>query len=72
MCELCNAYPCLPECYNYSSTHSLFRCDVCGEYIDEGEDYIENDIGKMAHRDCFYSIDQLLEWLNYRVKIMTL
>lgn len=71
MCELCLHTPCDPKCPNYSSpidTH--VRCDKCGEMIEVGDEYLENINGNAAHLDCFYSIENLLDWLDEDIKVM--
>ena len=47
----------------------FYNCDICGQEIVEGEEYIENYSGYKGHKDCFWSIKQLAKWLGYEVKV---
>jgi hypothetical protein len=42
-------------------------CDICGNEIYDGEEYIENDDGDYRHCECFYGMRDLLEWLGYEI-----
>ena len=33
-------------------------------------EYLENINGNAAHLDCFYSIENLLDWLHEDIKVM--
>ena len=68
MCLYCLQNPCPPGCPNYSPPKSQLYCDVCGEGIYEGEEYIENIDGETRHYECFRGMRDLLEWLGYETK----
>lgn len=71
MCEVCLQNPCHPKCPNYSyPINTYVRCDKCGEMIENGDEYLENINGNAAHLDCFYSMKDLLEWLEEDIKVM--
>lgn len=69
-CEYCHRYyghhnlcPLAPEPKSYG------KCELCGEGIYEGEEYIENDDGEYIHYDCT-TVRELTEFLGYKVQIM--
>lgn len=70
MCELCLQNPCHPRCPNHSPINTHVCCDKCGEMIEVGDEYLENINGNAAHLDCFYSIGNLLDWLDEDIKVM--
>ncbi len=69
-CNYCHKLEHPPECPNYIPPKPVSYCDICGEGIYKGEEYIENEDGKLGHYDCFYNIDDLLNWLGYKIKTM--
>ena len=70
MCGYCLQNPCPPGCPNYEPQKTNHYCDVCGEGINEYEEYIENDDGEYAHYECFQGVRDLLGWLGYEIKTM--
>lgn len=70
MCSICLHDPCLPGCPNYEPKHSAAICQICGDYIAENEEYLENHKGDIVHFDCIYSKRQLLKWLRIPVRTM--
>ena len=70
MCEICRNNPCIQGCPNYVPPLAEHYCDVCGDGIYEGEEYIVNDEGKYMHFECVQGIRGLLEWLGYDVRYM--
>lgn len=46
----------------------MSRCDVCGEFIYEGEEYLENNGGDLVHLECIQGIKWLIGWLGYEIK----
>ena len=46
----------------------LSHCDVCGEFIYEGEEYLENNGGNLVHLECIQGIKWLIGWLGYEIK----
>lgn len=70
MCNYCLKDICPSGCPNYSPIKTKYYCDVCGEGIYEGEEYIINDNGEHRHYDCFQGMKNLLEWLGYEIKTM--
>ena len=57
-----------PRCPLYMPPKSTYYCSICKDPIENGEEYIENDIGKYAHYECFRGTKDLLSWLGYDVK----
>lgn len=70
MCNLCRHDPCVSGCPNYSPAPTDHYCDICGEGITDGEEYIENLDGRQIHFECIRSLRELLEWLGYDVRTM--
>ena len=72
MCEICRQVPCDCRCPNYSSTALHYRCSLCGDSIEIGEEYIESYNGDMAHVECcsLYGITDTLNFLDIDVKTM--
>lgn len=71
-CEVCgrtggHLHGCPESNSKYYAAH---RCDVCGNPILNGEEYIVNDSGDYGHYDCFISFSDLLKWLGIEVKTM--
>ena len=63
MCSICRRTPCHPRCPNYDpKDDAVFLCQECGEYILEGEEYIETLSGPI-HTDCAESmtLSELME-----------
>ena len=58
------------RCPMYSPHRTAYYCSSCGEWILDGEEYIENDNGEHKHLDCIYGLRNLLEWLGYEIKTM--
>lgn len=69
MCKLCRSYPCDKRCPNHIPRGNHY-CSICGECIENGEEYIENDIGEYAHWDCIDYGRDLARWLGYEIKFM--
>lgn len=70
-CQYCMSYlEHHPACPNYEPPKTSHYCDICGEGIYRGEEYIVNDDGEYRHYDCFRGIRDLLEWLGYEIKTM--
>ena len=70
MCDICRHDPCVSQCPNYVPPRTDRYCDVCGQGIYEGEEYVRNDEGKYMHFECVQSLRDLLEWLGYDVRYM--
>lgn len=70
MCTYCLKNPCPPGCPNYRLPKTRLYCDICGEGIFNGEEFVENQDGEYRHYDCFQSMRDLLEWLGYEIKTM--
>lgn len=68
MCRYCLRDICPPGCPNYSPIVSNMHCDICGENICDGDEYIENDNGDTRHLDCIFETKELLQWLDYEIK----
>ena len=65
MCEICKHSPCVSGCPNYSPEKTSQKCDLCGEYICVGEEYVDNFEGDLAHFECLGCSDSDLNWLGY-------
>lgn len=68
MCDICRKYPCDCRCPNYSELKSIHYCSVCGEEIQNGEEYIENYKSEYVHFECLTGIRWLINWLGYKVQ----
>ena len=67
MCEICRSVPCDPRCPNYETPLSKktgLICDMCGEEILVGEEYLDDGNGYIAHSDCISGISNLVDWLD--------
>lgn len=51
MCEICRSSICPSGCPNYEPKE-VYTCKICGEPIEEGEEYYEMD-AEFYHEDCF-------------------
>ena len=71
MCEICRSYPCHPRCPNYIPPKASHYCSICKEGIYDGEEYIENDYGKYAHWDCIENKEDLLDFLDKSINIVS-
>lgn len=60
----------IPGCPNYTPPNDKYYCSVCEEGIQNGEEYIVNDVGDYAHWDCFNHGRDLAEFLGCSVLIM--
>lgn len=69
MCSICNKLECPTGCPNYSPIIGDV-CDVCGEPIIFGDEYVENDVGDKAHIDCMYMTRFIIEWFGHEIKTM--
>lgn len=56
------------SCPNASEPDFTHYCNICGEGICEGDEYIEND-GEFIHYDC-PTTRELVKFLGFDVKIM--
>ena len=70
MCEICRKNPCDTRCPNYMPPKSTYYCSICKDPIENGEEYIENDIGEYAHWDCVDYGRDLARFLGYKIKTM--
>lgn len=66
-CEICQHENHIVGCPYYEGKH-LLRCDVCGEFIYEGEEYLENNGSDLVHLECIQGIKWLIDWLGYEIK----
>ena len=57
-----------PRCPNYIPPKASYYCSICKDPIENGEEYIENDIGEYAHYECFRGTKDLLKWLRYDIR----
>lgn len=69
-CEYCNWTSGHPSsCPNADEPISYGKCELCGEDIYEGDEYVENDNGKFIHLDCPSAL-YMAKFLGYDIKIM--
>ena len=69
ICSVCRQTPCHPRCPNYDPKQdAVYVCSDCGEYILEGEEYIETLAGPI-HADCAEGmiLSELLTLLGERI-----
>ena len=52
MCDLCLQNPCPDNCQNAPKRIAVLRCDACGEYIREGDEYVHVDGGDVEADYC--------------------
>ena len=70
MCGICRKNPCDTRCPNYMPPKSTYYCSICKDPIENGEEYIENDIGEYSHWDCVDYGRDLARFLGYEIKTM--
>ena len=58
------------QCPNYIPPRPQHYCAVCGEAIQNGEEYIKNDDNEYAHWDCVWYGRELVKFLGYEIKEM--
>ena len=58
------------RCPNYTLPEPRYYCSVCGDAIQNGEEYIVNDSQEYAHWDCVYYGRELAKFLGYEIKEM--
>ena len=58
------------RCPNYVPPNNGYYCSVCGDAIQNGEEYIKNDCGEYAHWECVDYARDLVKFLGYDVKEM--
>ena len=68
LCEICRKNPCDTHCPNHIPPKSTYYCSICKDPIENGEEYIENDMGEYAHYECFRGTKDLLKWLRYDIR----
>lgn len=57
-------------CPEFDFQKSSHYCSICKEGIYEGDEYIENDDGELAHWECVDYGKNLAKFLGYQIKIM--
>ena len=67
-CNICGQSPHNWRCPYYEEVTTR-KCDICDNGVFEGDEYIENDLGEIAHLDCFESPRDLADWLGYDIEI---
>ena len=55
------------RCPNYSAPESRYKCVVCNEYIQPGEEFLENDNDEKAHWECVDTGYELINFLEHSV-----
>lgn len=60
-----NAYS--PQSPSYKPPRAPFYCEICGQGVYEGDEYIEKG-GEYVHFECIPDIIWLLNWLGYDIK----
>ena len=58
------------RCPNYTPPKTNYYCDICGDGIYPGEEYIVNDDNKYAHWECVDYGRDLATWLGCEIKEM--
>lgn len=58
MCEMCRSIPHDYRCPNAAAPKAIYECDICGEGIYAGADYVEHE-GEHYHVDCLTVKDAL-------------
>ena len=58
------------RCPNYSAPESRYKCVVCNEYIQPGEEFLANDNDEKAHWECVDTGYELIKFLDLRIKVM--
>ena len=70
-CEYCHGEGLhFSGCPNYLPAKTKYYCSICGEGIQDGEEYIENDDGDYAHWECVDYGRDLVKFLGYEIKEM--
>lgn len=70
-CDYCHGYGYhKPGCPLNEPFETDYICSICGECIQKGDEYLENDDGEMAHWECINYGMRMLEFLGYTIKIM--
>lgn len=59
-----------PRCPLYEPKKTEHYCFICGEGIYDGERYIVNDSGDLAHQHCFYKMYDSIYWDKYAINTM--
>ena len=67
MCSMCGRVFCAPSCPNADEQEVFGRCDVCGDDILSGEEFV-NIEGDKIHHACL-TIADLLEMLDVAVEV---
>lgn len=70
ICKICRHDPCDTRCPNYEPPIVDHYCSICDEGILDGEEYVTNDNGDMAHTECLDIVYDVLNWLDCDVRIM--
>ena len=70
MCEICGQNPCHPRCPNYSPDENEILCEICTNPILAGEEYVENDLGYLAHYSCLNTVRDTVDWFGFEIKTM--
>jgi hypothetical protein len=71
MCSICHRSPCSSRCPNAEEPEVLYKCALCNEGIEEGEEFIRYE-GSYYHAECIGSLsaDKIARiFLNTRVLI---
>lgn len=68
-CEYCLRY-CEHDihCPNYTPVDTGVVCDICGEVIEYGDEYVENEMGEYAHLDCVDTGRDMANFLEVPIK----
>lgn len=69
MCSICGYFTCPAGCPNADDPPAVFTCEVCGDSIVVGDEYVDLDDVKI-HRDCFEDLDtaEVLEYIGGSLK----
>lgn len=69
-CEYCRQFSHDYRCSLAPEPKFSHYCSICGAGIYDGEEYIENDDGEVAHWECVDYARDLVSFLGYDVKVM--
>ena len=65
MCSICGYSTCPAGCPNADDPPAVYNCEICGESIVVGDEYVDLD-GEKFHRECFEDLDtgELMEYIG--------
>ena len=69
MCSICGYSTCPAGCPNADDPPAVYNCEICGESIVVGDEYVDLD-GEKFHRECFEDLDtgELMEYIGGSIR----